>query len=192
MNKKIMLGAVAGVAAVGLAVSGTTYAAFQGTGDITGNELGAGTLSLASLGSTVQTSATTPSNIAPGWTSGTQLVSIKNTGSLDGSKLTVKLALTDASAADQALASQLMVGLSAWTISSGDCSTSAAAHQPAPIHQSLAWAATHYASVNAGALQSGHSICVNYSLTFANTPGVVDNSAQGGHVSYDLSAVLDQ
>jgi len=53
MNRKLILGAVAGVAAIGLAVGGTTYAAYSDFGDIGNNSVAAGTLSLA-LGSNGQ------------------------------------------------------------------------------------------------------------------------------------------
>lgn len=46
MNRKLILGAVAGVAAIGLAVGGTTYAAYSDFGNVTGNNVGAGTLKL--------------------------------------------------------------------------------------------------------------------------------------------------
>ena len=46
MNRKLLLGAVAGVAAIGLAVGGATYAAYSDFGDVTGNAAGAGTLTL--------------------------------------------------------------------------------------------------------------------------------------------------
>jgi hypothetical protein len=46
MNRKLVLGAVAGVAAIGLAVGGTTYAAYSDFGDVGGNDVGAGTLML--------------------------------------------------------------------------------------------------------------------------------------------------
>lgn len=46
MNRKLVMGAVAGVAAIGLAVGGTTYAAWSDFGDVTGNHVGAGILKL--------------------------------------------------------------------------------------------------------------------------------------------------
>jgi predicted ribosomally synthesized peptide with SipW-like signal peptide len=46
MNRKLILGAVAGVAAIGLAVGGTTYAAYSDFGDVNGNSIGAGILKL--------------------------------------------------------------------------------------------------------------------------------------------------
>ena len=46
MNNKLMLGAAAGVAAIALAVGGTTYSAFSDFGDINNNTVGAGFLKL--------------------------------------------------------------------------------------------------------------------------------------------------
>jgi hypothetical protein len=46
MNRKLLLGAAAGVAAVALAVGGTTYSAFSDFGDINNNTVGAGFLKL--------------------------------------------------------------------------------------------------------------------------------------------------
>jgi predicted ribosomally synthesized peptide with SipW-like signal peptide len=46
------MGAVAGVAAIGLAVGGTTYAAWSDFGDVTGNHVGAGFLKLDLNGQT--------------------------------------------------------------------------------------------------------------------------------------------
>lgn len=46
MNRKIVIGAVAGVAAVGLAYGGTTYSAWSDFGSVTGNTAGASILKL--------------------------------------------------------------------------------------------------------------------------------------------------
>ncbi|HEU5006131.1 MAG TPA: hypothetical protein VFT67_04110 [Jatrophihabitantaceae bacterium] len=46
MNRKLILGAMAGVAAIGLAVGGTTYAAYSDFGDTNGNTVEAGILKL--------------------------------------------------------------------------------------------------------------------------------------------------
>lgn len=46
MNRKLLWGAAAGVAAIALTVGGTTYSAFSDFGDINGNSVGAGILKL--------------------------------------------------------------------------------------------------------------------------------------------------
>jgi hypothetical protein len=46
MNRKLVIGAVAGVAAVALAYGGTTYSAWSDFGDVAGNSVGAGVLTL--------------------------------------------------------------------------------------------------------------------------------------------------
>lgn len=46
MNRKLLVGAAAGVAAIALAVGGTTYSAFSDFGDINNNTVGAGFLKL--------------------------------------------------------------------------------------------------------------------------------------------------
>jgi predicted ribosomally synthesized peptide with SipW-like signal peptide len=46
MNRKLLLGTAAGVAAIGLAIGGTTYSAFSDYGNINGNSVGAGFLKL--------------------------------------------------------------------------------------------------------------------------------------------------
>jgi hypothetical protein len=46
MNRKLVIGAVAGVAAVALAYGGTTYSAWSDFGDINNNQVGAGILKL--------------------------------------------------------------------------------------------------------------------------------------------------
>jgi predicted ribosomally synthesized peptide with SipW-like signal peptide len=46
MNRKLILGAVAGVAAIGLAVGGTTYAAYSDFGNVNSNSVAAGILKL--------------------------------------------------------------------------------------------------------------------------------------------------
>ncbi|HEY2272600.1 MAG TPA: hypothetical protein VGH30_07485, partial [Jatrophihabitantaceae bacterium] len=46
MNRKLVLAGVAGLAAIGLAVGGTTYSAFSDFGDINSNAVGAGFLRL--------------------------------------------------------------------------------------------------------------------------------------------------
>jgi hypothetical protein len=46
MNRKLLLGAAAGIAAVALSVGGATYSAFSDFGDVAGNNVGAGILKL--------------------------------------------------------------------------------------------------------------------------------------------------
>ena len=46
MNRKLVMGAVAGLAAIGLAVGGTTYAAYSDFGDVNQNSVAAGFLKL--------------------------------------------------------------------------------------------------------------------------------------------------
>jgi predicted ribosomally synthesized peptide with SipW-like signal peptide len=52
MNRRIILGAAAGVAAIALAVGGTTFSAWSDYGDVNGNSVGAGFLKLDLNGQT--------------------------------------------------------------------------------------------------------------------------------------------
>ena len=68
MNRKLVIGAVAGVAAVALAYGGTTYSAWSDFGDVNGNSVGAGMLKLNLNGQTGSTAVTPISwgKLAPG------------------------------------------------------------------------------------------------------------------------------
>ncbi|MGH8959805.1 MAG: hypothetical protein ACRDWT_01140, partial [Jatrophihabitantaceae bacterium] len=46
MNRRLVVGCAAGLAALAIAAGGSTYAAFSDFGDITGNDAGAGILKL--------------------------------------------------------------------------------------------------------------------------------------------------
>jgi predicted ribosomally synthesized peptide with SipW-like signal peptide len=58
MNKKLILGGAAGIAAIALAVGGTTYSAWSDYGQINGNSVGAGYLKLDLNGQTGSTPVT--------------------------------------------------------------------------------------------------------------------------------------
>ncbi|HET8614198.1 MAG TPA: hypothetical protein VFL94_01650 [Actinomycetales bacterium] len=68
MNRKLVIGAVAGVAAVALAYGGSTYSAWSDFGDVNGNSVGAGFLRLNLNGQTGSTDVTPISwgKLAPG------------------------------------------------------------------------------------------------------------------------------
>lgn len=65
MNRKLVIGAVAGVAAVALAYGGSTYSAWSDFGDVTGNQADAGHLVL-NLNSTGSINNVGGQSIAPG------------------------------------------------------------------------------------------------------------------------------
>jgi hypothetical protein len=69
MNRKLVIGAVAGVAAVALAYGGTTYSAWSDFGDVNGNSVGAGILKLdLTSGSGGAAAPLAFGNLAPGMT----------------------------------------------------------------------------------------------------------------------------
>lgn len=173
-NKKVAAGiGVAAAAAAVLAVGAGTYAAFTDTEAGPGGTLAAGTLSLDVASSPAATTEVfSAGDIAPGYTSGPRTVTVRNSGTVDG---TLSATATVGENLGGDLDSQLRV--------SGNCTDSAVgfADQPVSI------LATGFSGVS---LPAGESTTCTFTFAFPHRAD--NNDAQGDTVSINSTFTLTQ
>ncbi|MBW0091055.1 hypothetical protein I4I73_17215 [Pseudonocardia sp. KRD-184] len=177
-NKKVAAGVgVAAVAAAALALGAGTYASFSDTEAGPGGTLAAGTLTLdITSNPSGVTEIFSASGIAPGYTSGTRTITIKNSGNIDG-KLTGTLSVTGGPDLDD------QIGIT------GNCGNLNV--PPGATLASLSGPAGNFLSSGV-ALNGGQTVTCSFQFTFKELADETNNLAQGESVVVTSNLTLTQ